>query len=66
MNVSSLSLQLMALPEVVKAVKGSGVEVYVDGGVRSGSDAFKAMALGARAVFVGRPTLWALAVNVCT
>ncbi|KAJ8026964.1 Hydroxyacid oxidase 1 [Holothuria leucospilota] len=54
---------LMALPEVVEAVKGSGVEVYVDGGVRSGSDVFKAMALGARAVFVGRPTLWALAVN---
>ncbi|XP_072017586.1 2-Hydroxyacid oxidase 1-like isoform X1 [Amphiura filiformis] len=50
-----------ALPEVVKAVKGSAVEVYIDGGVRQGTDVFKALALGARAVFLGRPIIWGLA-----
>ena len=49
-----------ALPEVVAAV-GPDVEVYVDGGVRRGSDVLTALALGARAVFVGRPTIWGLA-----
>ncbi len=50
-----------ALPEVVAAV-GSHVEVLVDGGVRRGTDVLKALALGARAVLVGRPVLWGLAV----
>lgn len=36
------------------------VEVYFDGGVRRGTDVFKALALGARAVFIGRPILWGL------
>jgi 4-hydroxymandelate oxidase len=49
-----------ALPEVVDAV-GPGVEVYADGGIRSGSDALVALALGATAVFVGRPAIWGLA-----
>lgn len=49
------------LPEVVAAVDGRA-EVYVDGGVRRGGDVFKALALGARAVLVGRPVLWGLAV----
>ncbi|SDF54590.1 4-hydroxymandelate oxidase [Blastococcus aurantiacus] len=49
-----------ALPEVVDAV-GEEVEVYADGGVRTGSDVLTALALGARAVFVGRPTIWGLA-----
>ncbi|MDV9177301.1 alpha-hydroxy-acid oxidizing protein, partial [Streptomyces sp. W16] len=49
-----------ALPEVVDAVAGTGAEVYVDGGLRRGTHVFAALALGARAVFVGRPTLWAL------
>ncbi|XP_004689650.1 PREDICTED: hydroxyacid oxidase 2 [Condylura cristata] len=49
-----------ALPEVVAAVKGK-VEVYLDGGVRSGNDVLKALALGAKCVFVGRPVLWGLA-----
>ena len=55
-----------ALPEVVDAVRGetgpdgADVEVYVDGGVRSGTDALVALALGARAVFVGRPVVWGL------
>lgn len=51
---------LDALPEVVEAV-GSGVEVYVDGGVRRGRDALIALALGAKGVGLGRPVLWALA-----
>jgi 4-hydroxymandelate oxidase len=51
-----------ALPEVVAAVAGRA-EVYVDGGVRRGTDVLKALALGARAVFVGRPVLWGLAVG---
>lgn len=49
-----------ALPEVVEAV-GRDVEVYVDGGVRRGSDVLTALALGARAVFLGRPAIWGLA-----
>jgi isopentenyl diphosphate isomerase/L-lactate dehydrogenase-like FMN-dependent dehydrogenase len=49
------------LTEVVDAVAGRA-EVYVDGGVRRGSDVVKALALGARAVLVARPYVWALAV----
>lgn len=49
-----------ALPEVVAAV-GHRAEVYVDGGLRRGTDILKALALGARAVLVGRPALWGLA-----
>ena len=51
-----------ALPEVVEAVAGR-CEVYVDGGVRRGTDVLKALALGARAVLLGRPILWALAAD---
>lgn len=51
-----------ALPGVVEAVDGR-CEVLVDGGVRRGTDVVKALALGARAVLVGRPILWGLAVN---
>jgi 4-hydroxymandelate oxidase len=51
-----------ALPHVASAV-GERVEVYVDGGVRRGVDVVKALALGARAVLVGRPVLWGLAVD---
>jgi L-lactate dehydrogenase (cytochrome) len=49
-----------ALPEVVDAV-GDRAEVYLDGGVRRGSDVAKALALGARACFIGRPWLYGLA-----
>ena len=51
-----------ALPGVVEAVAGRA-EVYLDGGVRRGTDVLKALALGARGVFVGRPALWGLAVD---
>lgn len=51
-----------ALPEIVEAV-GGRCEVYMDGGIRRGTDILKALALGARAVLVGRPILWGLAVN---
>lgn len=49
-----------ALPAIVAAARGQ-LPVLVDGGVRSGSDVFKALALGAQAVLVGRPALWGLA-----
>ena len=49
------------LPHVIDAVAGR-CEVYVDGGIRRGSDVLKAVALGARAVLVGRPVLWGLCV----
>jgi 4-hydroxymandelate oxidase len=48
-----------ALPEVVAAVSGH-IPVFVDGGFRRGTDVFKALALGARAVGIGRPMLWGL------
>ncbi|MBO1346427.1 MAG: alpha-hydroxy-acid oxidizing protein [Hormoscilla sp. GUM202] len=50
-----------ALSEVVAAV-GDRVEVLVDGGIRRGTDVLKALALGAKAVLLGRPILWGLAV----
>ena len=43
---------------------GDKVEVYLDGGIRNGIDVFKALALGAKAVFIGRPVLWGLAYKV--
>ncbi|MEV5964954.1 alpha-hydroxy acid oxidase [Kribbella sp. NPDC051952] len=52
-----------ALPEVAEALVGTGTEVYVDGGIRRGEHVLTALALGARAVFVGRPALWALTVD---
>ncbi len=52
---------LRALPAIAQAVRGR-VPVLLDGGVRRGSDVFKALALGATAVLVGRPQLWGLAV----
>jgi isopentenyl diphosphate isomerase/L-lactate dehydrogenase-like FMN-dependent dehydrogenase len=51
-----------ALPEVVEEV-GDRLDVLVDGGVRRGTDVLKALALGARAVMVGRPVVWGLAVG---
>lgn len=47
----------------MRAVQGR-CEVYMDGGVRRGTDVLKALALGAKAVFIGRPVLWGLACQV--
>ncbi|EAS32143.3 (S)-2-hydroxy-acid oxidase [Coccidioides immitis RS] len=49
-----------ALPECVKAASGR-LKVHIDGGIRTGSDIFKAIALGAECCWLGRPALWALA-----
>jgi 4-hydroxymandelate oxidase len=51
-----------ALDEIVDAVDGAA-EVYVDGGIRRGTDIVKALALGARAVLVARPVVWGLALD---
>ncbi|HLH67304.1 MAG TPA: alpha-hydroxy acid oxidase [Solirubrobacteraceae bacterium] len=51
-----------ALPEVVEAIAGR-CEVYCDGGIRRGGDVIKALALGARAVLIGRPSIWGLAIG---
>ncbi len=56
----SLRATLDCLPEVVAAVRGR-VPVLIDGGVRRGTDVFKALALGATAVGIGRPQAWGLA-----
>ncbi|KAG2467476.1 HAOX1 oxidase, partial [Polypterus senegalus] len=59
-QLDCVSSTIDVLPEIVEAV-GGRVEVYLDGGVRKGTDILKALALGAKAVFVGRPVLWGLA-----
>jgi L-lactate dehydrogenase (cytochrome) len=50
---------IRVLPEIVDAV-GRQTQVFMDGGVRSGQDVLKAVALGARGVFIGRAFLWGL------
>jgi isopentenyl diphosphate isomerase/L-lactate dehydrogenase-like FMN-dependent dehydrogenase len=61
-QLDGVAASIEALPEIVEAVAGR-CEVYLDGGIRRGTDVLKALALGARAVLVGRPILWGLAVN---
>jgi isopentenyl diphosphate isomerase/L-lactate dehydrogenase-like FMN-dependent dehydrogenase len=61
-QLDGVAASLDALPEVVEAVAGR-VPVLLDGGVRRGGDALKALALGASAVLVGRPVLYGLAVG---
>ena len=59
-NVDGTPATIRALPAVAEAV-GSQIEILLDGGVRRGSDVVKALALGARAVMIGRAYLWGLA-----
>jgi heme/flavin dehydrogenase (mycofactocin system) len=61
-NLDTTPAPIRALPAVAQAV-GDQVEVLLDGGVRRGSDVVKALALGARAVLIGRAYLWGLAAN---
>ena len=51
-----------ALPEIIEAVDGQ-LEVFVDGGIRRGTDVFKAIAIGAKAVLIGRPYIWGLTLD---
>ena len=50
------------LPEVADAVNGK-IEILIDGGIRRGTDVLKAIAMGAKAVLIGRPVIWGLAVD---
>ena len=61
-NLDGTPAPIRVLPAIVDAV-GDDLEVLVDGGVRRGSDVVKALALGARAVMIGRAYLWGLAVD---
>jgi pre-mycofactocin synthase len=61
-NLDGTPAPIRALPAVAKAV-GGDIEIVMDGGVRRGSDVIKAVALGARAVMIGRAYLWGLAAN---
>jgi len=61
-NLDTTPAPIRALPAVAEAV-GSEIEVLLDGGIRRGGDVVKAVALGARAVMIGRAYLWGLAAN---
>jgi isopentenyl diphosphate isomerase/L-lactate dehydrogenase-like FMN-dependent dehydrogenase len=61
-QLDSTPATLDVLPEIVDAVRGRA-EVFMDGGIRRGTDVLKAIALGARAVLVGRSPLWGLALG---
>lgn len=61
-NLDGTPAPIRALPAVANAV-GDQIEVLLDGGIRRGSDVVKAVALGARAVMIGRAYLWGLAAN---
>jgi isopentenyl diphosphate isomerase/L-lactate dehydrogenase-like FMN-dependent dehydrogenase len=61
-NLDGTPASIRALPAVAEAV-GDQIEVLLDGGIRRGGDVAKALALGARAVMIGRAYLWGLAAN---
>lgn len=61
-QLDGVPASIEVLPEIVDAVS-QHCEIYMDGGIRRGTDVLKALALGARAVLVGRPILWGLAVQ---
>ena len=62
-QLDSVPAGITMLPSIVDAVSGRNCEVYVDGGARRGTDVLKALALGARAVLIGRPILWGLTLD---
>jgi len=68
-QVDTTSSTIEVLPEIVAAVrgiqKGKKIDIYIDGGIRRGTDILKALALGANAVLIGRPILWGLAAGGC-
>jgi len=59
-NLDSTPASIRALPSIVEAV-GSQIEILLDGGIRRGSDVVKSLALGAKAVMIGRAYLWGMA-----
>jgi 4-hydroxymandelate oxidase len=61
-NLDTTPAAIEALPRVAEAVEGR-IPVLMDGGIRRGTDVVKALGLGARAVLIGRPYLWGLAVD---
>jgi L-lactate dehydrogenase (cytochrome)/glycolate oxidase len=61
-NLDGTPATIRTLPPIAGAV-GNDIEVLLDGGIRRGSDVVKAVALGARAVMIGRASLWGLAAN---
>jgi len=61
-QLDTVPATIEALPGLVEAVDGE-MDILIDGGIRRGTDVFKAIALGAKAVGVGRPIIWGLAVD---
>ena len=61
-NLDGTPATIRALPAIAEAV-GNDIEIVLDGGIRRGGDAVKAVALGARAVMLGRAVLWGMAAN---
>ena len=61
-QLDTVPATIEALPDIIEAIDGK-IEVLIDGGIRRGTDVFKALALGAKAVGVGRPIIWGLAVD---
>ncbi len=61
-QLDTVPATIEALPDIVEAVDDK-IEVLIDGGIRRGTDIVKAIALGAKAVGVGRPIIWGLAVD---
>ena len=61
-QLDGVASSISKLPAIVDAI-GQGIEIYVDGGVRSGIDVVKAVGLGARGVLIGRPWVWAVAAS---
>ena len=65
LTLDGVEATIDALPAIVEVVNkiNPNVEVYLDGGVREGTDVLKALALGAKLVCIGRPILWGLTLN---